>query len=812
MTTLLRFVCLTLLGAVASKADVIPLNFWHNPTFETGENLDASTGTPTNWNRGGSNPSLCEVSTNNSVSPTHSLAVIDTDGNGYAEWYSDIDLASHASGGDEIDIQWSEIFFTSGDFRVSLLFFGTNDNIIGQFHFVVNGQSEGFTGDFITSPFVTRNERVPVSAGAARMRLSLVSGGALSATGTMLIDDLSVAKVPPQLPDLLVGNFHPNPEFEEGENLNDPTGTPSGWNRGGNDPTICQISSAGAISPTHSLAVVDQSAGGYGEWYSDQLLPCPARGGRLLNLQWFELHDISTGEMRVTVLFFSSSNAVAGENHYVVRGQSAGWNGNLGTSPFVRRNEQLAVPADAQTLRVSLVSGGPAETAGIMLIDNFSVAVEATAPTILFGNIWANPGFETGDNLDNPLEGVPAGWNRGGSDTSIDVLTTTNYTSSTHALAVIDNNVAGSGEWYANLDLIGRTTNGEPLSLQWFEVYNVSPEGEMRLSVLFFDSASTLLAQHHYVAAGQSAGWIGDLPCSTFTRRNEQVVVPENAARMQVSLVSGNALPTTGVMAIDDFSVAKPAAPPMLLAYNFWLNPTFEEGVQLDNPGVGLPAGGWSRGGSDSRVCRVAGDKASSPTHALALMDTNENGYGEWYADLLLEGHAEPGNQLELQWFEVYDTSGTMRVSMLFFDASGAILVEQHHTVSGQSEGWTGELASSPFVKHNEVITVPEGGVRIRLSLVSGGALNVTGTMILDDVSVQADRVRILSVLREAGGLRLAWTSKSDRSYSVEKTIDLGPEAFWSSVASGITGEGDATSYLDDAVGNPTAFYRVRQE
>jgi hypothetical protein len=65
----------------------------------------------------------------------------------------------------------------------------------------------------------------------------------------------------------------------------------------------------------------------------------------------------------------------------------------------------------------------------------------------------------------------------------------------------------------------------------------------------------------------------------------------------------------------------------------------------------------------------------------------------------------------------------------------------------------------------------------------------------------------------EAGGLRLTWTSKPDRSYAVEKTIDLGPEAFWSPAASGITGEGDTTSYLDDSAGSlPTAFYRIRQE
>ena len=39
---------------------------------------------------------------------------------------------------------------------------------------------------------------------------------------------------------------------------------------------------------------------GYGEWYSDQPLPCLASEGHLLNLQWFELFDITGGDMRVT--------------------------------------------------------------------------------------------------------------------------------------------------------------------------------------------------------------------------------------------------------------------------------------------------------------------------------------------------------------------------------------------------------------------------------------------------------------------------------------------------------------------------------
>src|SRR5207253_404872 len=122
-----------------------------------------------------------------------------------------------------------------------------------------------------------------------------------------------------------------------------------------------------------------------------------------------------------------------------------------------------------------------------------------------------------------------------------------------------------------------------------------------------------------------------------------------NSARMQVSLVSGGPPETTGLMLIDDFSIAKPLLPPAILVSNFWPNPTFEEGDQLDNPAAGSPLG-WNRGGSDSRGDIILHDKATSPTHALALNDTNVSGYSEWYASVSLVDIATAGDSLNLQW------------------------------------------------------------------------------------------------------------------------------------------------------------------
>src|SRR5258705_13023328 len=106
--------CITALLIVTSpaRADLLPNNFWVNSTFESGTNLDQTNGTPANWTRGGGDTNICQVTTNNSVSPSHSLAVIDNNANtvtGWGEWRSDVSLIGNATNGQALNIQWFEI-------------------------------------------------------------------------------------------------------------------------------------------------------------------------------------------------------------------------------------------------------------------------------------------------------------------------------------------------------------------------------------------------------------------------------------------------------------------------------------------------------------------------------------------------------------------------------------------------------------------------------------------------------------------------------------------------------------------------------
>ncbi|MBI3852392.1 MAG: hypothetical protein HY298_19220 [Verrucomicrobia bacterium] len=808
---LMAFISL-LFGTPSTRAALLPKNFWVNPAFELGSNLNQTDGTVSNWSRGGGDSTICQVITNNSVSSSHSLAVIDANSgpDGYGEWYSDLTFSGQAYPGDTLDIQWYEMYnLDSPEMRLTVLFFNAADSVVGQTHFVTtNATSGGWVSTIEDSTFTKRNETLSVPLGAVKMRCSLVSGGPAATTGVMIIDDLSVARSP--VPNLLFGNFWVNPSFELGVNLDQTNGTPSNWNRGGGDTTIDQVLTNNYASSNHSLAVIDTNTtgSGYGEWYSDVTLSGNASPGDTLNIQWFEMYNISAAEMRLSVLFFDGADVVVGQTHFVTSGTTnAGWLGTIADSTFTKRNGSVLVPTGAVKMRCSLVSGGDASITGVMLVDDLSVA--RVAPTVS-GNFWLNSTFETGTSLDQPT-GTPANWNRGGSDGSIDQVTTNKSVSPTHALAVVDTNATGYGEWYADVLLSGHANPGDRLDVQWSEMYGIT-NGSMRVTVGFRTAGDAFISETSFNVSGNSAGWLGTIAGSTFVARQQDVVVPAGAGKIRVQLASAGPVATVGVMVIDDLTVA--LHPSTVLAGNFFPNPTFENGDQLDNPTAATPAGIWNRGGGDSSIDQVSAGNSVSPTHSLSLLDNNTagNGYGEWYGFLTLSG-VGTDDVLDLQWFQLYSvTNGAMRLSFRFTDAgNGELGFANDFNTSGESSpDWTGSIATSPFERRNERLLVPAGAVKLRVNFASGGAGSVTGTMLIDDLSVRLSVPNITSFVPDSGGFNLTWDSMPSKTYKVQFATTLGS---WGDLATGLASGGLTTSYLDTAIHAGTAgFYRVVQE
>ncbi|MGK0190300.1 MAG: hypothetical protein ACI9R3_006123 [Verrucomicrobiales bacterium] len=797
-------------SSVASAAEA-GTNLVSNGTFEAGTDLELADGALDDWSRSGSNPGLCVVAFPVPDGGNHALAVNDDDTEGYAEWYTQLSLAGIATEGDALTLSWDEMYaIESGEMRVSLVFFDGTDAVVGQNHFVTNNFSDGWNSSPQDSTYTAREEPLIVPLATTRMTLSLVSGGSLETTGTMVIDNLCLAR--PKQPELLAGNFWPNPTFEEGTDLDDPDGTVSAWNRGGSDATIGTITGDASISPTHALAVIDNNVTGYGEWYADLELAGKVSAGGSLQVQWFELYSVSDGDaMRLSALFFNAEQAVISEHHFEVTGDSAGWSGSIADSELSLRNESLEVPAGATTLRMALVSGGSEATTGVMVIDDLSIAAPV-APQVLSGNFWHNPGFEEGAGLDAP-DGAVTGWNRGGSLGTICEISTANSISPTHALAVVDESADGYGEWYADLALEGIAESEDRLNIQWFELFDISAGGSMRVSVLFLNAEGGVVGENHYETTGQSAGWTGDVASSTFRRSNAQTLVPAAAATLRVALVSGGSLETKGTMLIDDLSIAL-LSEGDLAPGNFWPNPTFELGARLDIPESASPQG-WNRGGSKASIDQVTTENSVSPSHALAVIDNDESGYGEWYYPFDLTGHAAAGDELIVRWFEMYSTTGEMRLSLLFFDDGNTVVGEQHYTVSGDSDGWDEEIASSIFSLREELLVVPDDAVRLQIGLVSGGSETVTGTFVIDDLSIgnlQPAEIQIGTIVTDLveEQFLLTWPSSPDRTYSVLFSKDL--IDFSQVIDSSIPSGGSETSHIIDFPGPAAGYFRVVEE
>jgi hypothetical protein len=436
------------------------------------------------------------------------------------------------------------------------------------------------------------------------------------------------------------------------------------------------------------------------------------------------------------------------------------------------------------------------------------------------GNFWPNPGFELGSNLDQ-TNGVPTGWNSYNSGSSIITqVSTNNYVSPTHSLALVDNDPLSYGSWYSNhAPLTNTAIAGSTLDLQWYELYSIT-NGDFRVVFTFFDGGGNGLGDNNFVVNGNSAGWQGTVAGSGFTQVNQQLTVPVGAVTIAVQLISAGSGAETGIMLIDNLSVAVHVVqplPPTVLAGNFFPNPTFEVGVLLDNPTLGIPAGGWNRGGSSSLIDQITTNNSTSPTHSLELLDNDTGNYGEWYMFFNLSGLVSDNDAVDIQWFQLYSiTNGQMRLSFAFLDTNSVTLfnIDNNTSPNGTNAGWQGSVGPpSTFDQEFIRLAVPVGTTQLRVNFASGGASSVTGVMLIDDLSVRLSVPNFTAVAPQSGGYNLTWNSMASKNYTVQFTGSLSPTPTWTPLATNIPGGFPTTSYLDTAShGGHQGFYRILQQ
>ncbi len=166
---------------------------------------------------------------------------------------------------------------------------------------------------------------------------------------------------------------------------------------------------------------------------------------------------------------------------------------------------------------------------------------------LLPNNIWPNPTLES----DTHSVGVPDFWNLGGSDPSIDLWTTNVWVSFNHSLELNDTTANDYGDWYSGLQSITPGTMGGTNYLLRYNVsYSTSNNrnnGDMRLSVGFYDSGNNYISESDYDFWGSQNVW---------QEVTVPLVVPTNATQVLLDFVSGGALSVTGTAYLDDISLA----------------------------------------------------------------------------------------------------------------------------------------------------------------------------------------------------------------------------------------------------------------
>ncbi|HEY1684992.1 MAG TPA: hypothetical protein VGG19_09530 [Tepidisphaeraceae bacterium] len=175
---------------------------------------------------------------------------------------------------------------------------------------------------------------------------------------------------------------------------------PDGWHRGGVDfgtlttPEMLFYTPAegSTLNPSpsgYSLEIDDNDPNNYGEWFSDwNALPAGSTAGSQINLQFFwEYTNLAStnrngDDFRVSVDWGDSvgDDTMTAPNQI---GSSVDDNlsipGTVDETAWTQVDELLTIPAGAQSMRITIDSGGSSQATGQIWVDDISVAVPEPA-------------------------------------------------------------------------------------------------------------------------------------------------------------------------------------------------------------------------------------------------------------------------------------------------------------------------------------------------------------------------------------------------------------------------------------------------
>jgi signal transduction histidine kinase len=175
-------------------------------------------------------------------------------------------------------------------------------DVVSRASFSSIGQSKGWSGDPYESKLIPRLEPLYLPGNAKFIRIML-SSGTPDTTGQIVIDNLAV-----HLPSAPAGTgaLWPAESFGKGEMMDLTGGTPSGWQRAGDDPSIAWLI---FLPRGRAIGLVDGKQSATGVWTSTRPLPRVPAGGCSVSLSWDEAYNIIGGNLyRATYLTVPPGN------------------------------------------------------------------------------------------------------------------------------------------------------------------------------------------------------------------------------------------------------------------------------------------------------------------------------------------------------------------------------------------------------------------------------------------------------------------------------------------------------------------------
>ena len=215
-----------------------------------------------------------------------------------------------------------------------------------------------------------------VPADEAVMLVLVPSGGTETHAGRrLLVDGVVIDYNATLLPDNLVRN----PDVDAAIS-NNPS-RPSFWHYS----SYATWSDDEALSPTHSLELVDTSATAFEEWRS-YATDVPAGEDRSFKLRWFWKYDVAAGDEFRARLRLSNDNVTSldltnplTELNFTVSGAA---------TDFEMFETTITLPDGVRSFDLTFISGGALSAVGTIYIDDISAAI-VRAPAVL-GDYNAN--------------------------------------------------------------------------------------------------------------------------------------------------------------------------------------------------------------------------------------------------------------------------------------------------------------------------------------------------------------------------------------------------------------------------------------